>query len=92
MHKKYSAQGLTVIGVAEDDTVPQTLAFARDAGWLDADVPAAVDENATVRRAYGVRMYPTLVLVGRDGNIAWRSDRGAAVSLEDQIETLLDAK
>jgi len=94
-HQEFEGAGLSIVEV--DDGRIDSLADVR--AWAtDERIPYWVlfDTNGKLTELYGVRSYPTLVLVGRDGKVAWR-DHGwpgeAGVRLlESEIKTALSAQ
>ncbi len=60
--------------------------FDEETGW---GVPIAVDGHARLRAAYGVRAYPTVVVVGRDGRVARRGEGVTAETLGSWVGELL---
>jgi peroxiredoxin len=76
LHEKHKAEGLVAIGVTEDSK-EDTEKFAKDKGIA---CPLAIDnmveEKGQTFDAYQVAGMPTVVLVARDGTIAWRGPGG----------------
>lgn len=78
--KKHANADLAVVGVATDDDREDALAFVKSASLSYAMV---WDEGNRVAGAYGVRNLPTLVVVGKSGNIvAVRSKIVRAAEIE----------
>jgi peroxiredoxin len=64
-HDRYSAQGLTVLGVTTD-----TVELAsRTAGELRMGYPLASDGNGDMLRAYRAHALPTLFVIDKQGNV-----------------------
>jgi peroxiredoxin len=64
--RRYEEQGLRVVGVNTSDEL-DTLA-----DWSKRNqprYPIVFDEGNRIARSFGVRSLPTLVVVGKDGNI-----------------------
>lgn len=68
-YKKYSAQGLQVIGVGIQDTEANIRRFANE---LSMDWPVAHDKEATVTRLYGITFGAGAVFIGKDGIVKGR--------------------
>jgi peroxiredoxin len=64
-HDRYSAQGVTVLGVTTD---PVELA-GRTAGELGMGYPLASDGNGDMMRAYRAYALPTLFVIDKQGNV-----------------------
>lgn len=70
LHKKYADKGLTVLGIAMDDsqTVAQVPSFAQR---YSLSFPVLLDEESKVVQLYNPkRTAPYQVLIGKDGRIA----------------------
>jgi thiol-disulfide isomerase/thioredoxin len=65
---RYKDKGLTVVGVNVDDEPAVVAAYARQRGL---SYPIVVDADGAVQRAYGVNKLPSLVLVDKDGKVAF---------------------
>jgi len=64
-HDRYSAQGVTVLGVTTD---PVDLA-GRTAGELGLGYPLASDGSGNMQRAYRAYALPTLFVIDKQGNV-----------------------
>jgi peroxiredoxin len=64
-HDRYSAQGVTVLGVTTD---PVELA-GRTAGEVGMGYPLASDGNGDMMRAYRAYALPTLFVIDKQGNV-----------------------
>jgi peroxiredoxin len=64
-HDRYSAQGVTVLGVTND---PVDLA-TRTAGELGLGYPLASDSSGEMLRAYRAYALPTLFVIDKQGNV-----------------------
>ena len=64
-HDRYSAQGLTVLGVTND---PVDVA-GRTAGQLGMGYPLASDSTGKMLRAYRAHALPTLFVIDKQGNV-----------------------
>jgi peroxiredoxin len=64
-HDRYSAQGLTVLGVTND---PVDVA-GRTAGELNMGYPLASDGSGNMLRAYRAYALPTLFVIDKQGNV-----------------------
>ncbi len=64
-HDRYSAQGVTVLGVTND---PVDVA-GRTAGELGKGYPLATDTTGNMQRAYRAYALPTLFVIDKQGNV-----------------------
>jgi len=70
LHKRYGSNGVTVLGVSQDDA-KATNSFASEYG---VTFPIVVDESGyPVSNAYGLTMVPTVFLIEPDGKVKIRS-------------------
>ena len=90
MQKKYSAQGLEVVGVAQDDASDDAIRkFARDTG-VEYTILQGKNE---VGDAYGAQFLPTTIYIGRDGKILDKVVGLVSKSeIEDNIKKALATK
>ena len=68
LHAKHASRGFAVIGITVDDRAPLVAKAARNAKVAYPIVKATPE----VWNAYRVTALPSLILVGRDGNIIRR--------------------
>ncbi|MFN3809151.1 MAG: TlpA family protein disulfide reductase [Roseateles asaccharophilus] len=66
--QKYEARGLQVLAVNHRET---DAALRRFVQQMPVDLPILRDADGAVARAYGVRIFPTSVLIARDGRAAF---------------------
>lgn len=64
---RFAGDGLLVLGINFDETSEEVQAYAAE---LALDFPLLLDPGGAVQALYGVRGYPTTVVVDRDGNMA----------------------
>lgn len=64
---QYAGDGLLVLGINFDETAEQVQEYAAE---LALKFPLLLDPGGAVQALYGVRGYPTTVLVDREGNLA----------------------
>jgi peroxiredoxin len=64
LHRDFTAQGLTVLGVNVREGKRALPSYARE---LDLTFPLVLDSNGEIRNSYGVIGLPTTFLIGRDG-------------------------
>ena len=64
LHRDFTAQGLTVLGVNVREGKRAIQSYARE---LDLTFPLVLDSNGEIRNSYGVIGLPTTFLIGRDG-------------------------
>ena len=92
-HEKYGAEGLVVIG----NHYPE-FAYERDLGNLTAAVKdlgieyaVAQDNDRTTWDAYGVRYWPTLFLIDKNGDVRYTHiGEGRYEEIELAIQVLLE--
>ena len=93
MHRKYGTRGLRVIGIAPLTGGPNGLhAFIRRHGLT---YPTLVDAGEKVVRSYGVREYPTLVLIDGSRRVRWIRNgyrAGVEQQAEDHVKQLLNPR
>lgn len=65
----YGGDGFTVLTVNVKDTPAKAAIFMRNAGL---NMPVLRDAEGAVARQWGVRIFPTSVLIGADGRARWR--------------------
>lgn len=94
-HEQFAGEGLSIIEV--DDGSSDSLADVQ--AWAIAEtIPYWVlyDTDGKLTGSYDIRSFPTFILVGRDGTIAWQDHgwRGEAgiQQLEAEIKRALAAK
>ena len=75
LHRKFAAQGLTVVGISVDDpsTVSLVPAVARSLG-VTYTLSASPDENNVAQQAYGVSGIPAQFLIDKKGVLRWTQD------------------
>ena len=93
LHRRFAAQGLTVIGVSVDGprNFPKVRPFARRLGL---GFPIVLDEDGSLQRRFQAVAVPTSVLISAEGRMVrvtqgWRP--GETADLERAIEALLAA-
>lgn len=91
-HNKYEQTGLTIVGVHSPEFFwEKPLARVAEASKkLDIQFPVVQDNGFDIWRRYGVRAWPTIVLVDRKGMIRYRHiGEGAYQTTEAMIARLL---
>jgi thiol-disulfide isomerase/thioredoxin len=94
-HERYASRGLQVVAVHTPE-----LEMERDVDNVRRylkehriDYPVAVDNDFSIWRAFGVRAWPTILLIGRDGRLRYRHvGEGAYDATEAKIRELLAEK
>ena len=91
-HERYHQAGLTIVGVHSPEfgweKPTQSVADARRK--LGVAYPVVQDNEFTIWKRYGVRAWPTLVLVDRHGIVRYRHiGEGAYDETEATIRRLL---
>jgi thiol-disulfide isomerase/thioredoxin len=92
-HKRYSDDGFIIIGIhsPEFDFEKSLPNVRREVHRLDIPWPIALDNARTAWRAYGVRAWPTKILIGKDGTIRHEyAGEGAYSDTEKVIRALLE--
>jgi thiol-disulfide isomerase/thioredoxin len=78
LRKKYEPRGVVFVSIhtagEKADRIRRFLEFSKSSLVSAVDVGAGSDVNGTTADRYGVRGYPTVVLIDRAGKIAFRSD------------------
>lgn len=91
LHRKYSGQGLRVVGVAELAAEPkQVRRFLQE---YDATYPVLLDPEQSVARKYGITAHPVTILVDREGVVRFVHTgflKGDELTLETTIKALLE--
>jgi hypothetical protein len=94
-HERYGAAGLTIVGVHTPEffwekPYDRVVAAVRD---LRIPYPVVQDNEGTTWKAYGVRGWPTAVLLDRRGIVRYRHiGEGDYRSTETVIQRLLGEK
>jgi peroxiredoxin len=89
LRKRHEGEGLEIIGINVDESLPGALQFAED---YNLSFPLVWDKDRAVSKAYLVPGYPTHYLVDRDGRIRYS---GLGFALKDvaavaqEVQTLL---
>ncbi len=65
---RYHGKGLTIVGVNVDDEAAVAKQYVEERGLT---YPVVLDQDGGVQRAYGVNKLPSLVLIDKDGKIAF---------------------
>ena len=78
--KKYHANGLQIVGIADEDKA--VVENFRDRTPMDYAV--ALDSNQTLAAAFGVQAIPQAWLLDKEGRVVWS---GHPMELDDQIIT-----
>jgi len=94
-HERYAGRGLRVVAVHTPE-----LEMERDVDNVRRylkehriDYPVAVDNDFSIWRAFGVRAWPTIFLIGRDGRLRYSHvGEGAYDATEAKIRELLTEK
>ena len=94
-HGRYDAVGLTIVGVHSPEffwekPYDKVVAAARELGIR---YPIVQDNDFAIWNRWGVRAWPTLVLVDRRGTLRYRHiGEGAYAETEGMIQRLLAEK
>ena len=91
-HERYASAGLTIVGVhsPEFGWEKPTSSVVDARKKLGILYPVVQDNDFTIWKRYGVRAWPTLVLVDRKGSIRyWHIGEGAYGETEAAIRKLL---
>ncbi|HYT88428.1 MAG TPA: thioredoxin-like domain-containing protein [Gemmataceae bacterium] len=91
LHATYAAKGLELVGVNLDDTAEAASKFLQSNALAVPHLFAATKDNAglsgPLAMQYGIMSLPTIILVGKDGNVINRSLQ--INDLEDAIKKAL---
>ena len=91
-HERYEAEGLTIVGVHTPE-FPWERSYARVAAAarrLGVRYPVVLDNDFAIWRRWGVRAWPTAVVVDRGGAVRYRHiGEGAYEETEAVIRRLL---
>jgi hypothetical protein len=83
-HERYQDQGLVVIGIHYPE-------FNYEADLLDVPYAVAQDNERSAWGAYGIRYWPTLVLIDKAGRIRYQHiGEGRYEEIEEAIQLLLE--
>jgi alkyl hydroperoxide reductase subunit AhpC len=94
-HDKYAGEGLTVVGVHSPEffwekPYDKVVAATRELG---VRYPVVQDNDFTIWKRYGVRAWPTTILVDRKGVVRYRHiGEGAYDETEAMIRRLLQER
>ena len=91
-HEKYQGDGLVVIGIhyPEFDYERDLENLKQAVERLDVPYPVAQDNDRQTWGAYGVRYWPTMFLIDKDGRIRYTHiGEGRYAETERAIQTLL---
>jgi len=91
-HDKYETTGLTIVGVhAPEFPWEKSLAKVKEASAsLGVKFPVVQDNNFDIWQRYGVRAWPTIVLVDKKGIIRYSHiGEGAYQKTESTIKQLI---
>ncbi|MCB9665208.1 MAG: redoxin domain-containing protein [Alphaproteobacteria bacterium] len=90
LHERYAADGLTVLGISDEtSTTVRKFLVGQEARGVTYAHELAL-EGGGVRRDYGVRSLPTLVLVDAKGVVRWvHVGAGPLAELEAKVVDLL---
>jgi peroxiredoxin len=87
-HEKYHKRGFEIIGIARDknDAIVEKFMKARNIPWACINIA----DSSKLIEMHGVKSYPTVMLVDRDGRIVSMRARGP--QLDRLLARLLDEK
>jgi thiol-disulfide isomerase/thioredoxin len=97
LQKQYGADRLKVVGIAYEDAPPRQAAVAAGSTARRLGVNYAVLLGGTdgapcpVQAAFGVRAFPTMVLLDRHGRVLWR-DTGATSLTLGRLDRVLASR
>lgn len=97
LQERYGPDRLKVVGIAYEQSEPGERAhhLADAARKLGINYPVLVGEAdgapCPVRAAFHVQVYPTMVLLDREGNVIWR-DQGATPATLSRLDRVVAAK
>jgi thiol-disulfide isomerase/thioredoxin len=86
LHDEFADRGLVVIAVHDKSVksiaeLDEKIAPVRQRRWFGRDLPflVALDGEGATTAAFGITMFPTSLLIDRDGNVVRRLDNGPSV-------------
>jgi RNA polymerase sigma factor (sigma-70 family) len=86
LHDQFADRGLVVIAVHDKSVksiaeLDEKIAPVRQRRWFGRDLPflVALDGEGATTAAFGITMFPTSLLIDRDGNVVRRLDNGPSV-------------
>jgi RNA polymerase sigma factor (sigma-70 family) len=86
LHDQFADRGLVVIAVHDKSVksiaeLDERLAKVRQRQWFGRDLPflVALDGDGATTAAFGITMFPTSLLIDREGNVVRRLDNGPSV-------------
>lgn len=90
LHKQYAAQGFEILGVNLDPNADNIEAYLtkHQVPWPQIHEPGGQESKPS--RQFGIISVPTMILVGRDGNVVSRGV--SAEDLKEALPTLLTGK
>ena len=89
VHEKWSARGVTVVGISEDG--PRNQSKVRPfASRYRLGYPLTLDEDGSLQSAYHVRSLPTTFVIDRRGRIV-HVEQGYRPGLETVLDEALEA-
>ena len=89
-HNEFAGQGLTIVEI--DNGLKDRLADLEEHVRREGTAfPVFHDERATLCDRFGVQMYPTAYLIGRDGRVLWEGHPGDVADHERLIAQALSA-
>ena len=94
-HTKYAAEGLKVIGVHTPEFFweKSSTRVAAAVKELDIKYPVVIDNNSEMWNSFGVRAWPTLMLIDKSGKYRYlRIGEGGYETTESWIRRLLAEK
>jgi peroxiredoxin len=89
LHREYSAQGLSIIGINAREGTPAIREYSKELGLT---FPLVLDPRGKINVDYGVIGLPTTFLIGRDGRaiaLAVGPREWASAPARALIQTLL---
>ena len=85
--RRYEKKGLTVLGVNVSDSADVVRAYAAQKGL---SYPMVLDPGSGASNRYGVRQLPSLIVIGKDGNVlAFLTGLVDEASLNDVVEAAM---
>ncbi len=94
-HNKYAADGLKIIGIHTPEFFweKSSVRVAAAVKELDIKYPVVIDSNSEMWNEFGVRAWPTLMLIDRGGKYRYlRIGEGGYETTESWIRRLLAEK